>query len=175
MSDSDFECLKELITDASRGEGHGDPEDVRAGVAVTALLSYCGTEGSVRTTGRFLTCTTPPGLTPIIMQMPRNAESFSSLSRMFLNDVHLGREEREGSATGRPCWTDKLVKTDQWNETWKFCHLDRKSDFSVQGLVDVKCACVSDNVCVCGCMQKEWTHHGLINCCSCGATSCGHT
>lgn len=37
------------------------------------------------------TCTTPPGLTPIIMQMPRKAESFSSLSLMFLRDVHLQR------------------------------------------------------------------------------------
>ena len=36
-----------------------------------------------------LTCTTPPGLTLIMAQMPRNAESFSSLSRIFLNDVHL--------------------------------------------------------------------------------------
>lgn len=32
--------------------------------------------------------TTPPGLTWIIWQMPRNAESFSSLSRMFRNDEH---------------------------------------------------------------------------------------
>lgn len=37
------------------------------------------------------TCTTPPGFTPIIMQMPRKAESFSSLSRMFRRDVHLPR------------------------------------------------------------------------------------
>ncbi|TNN69437.1 Na(+)/H(+) exchange regulatory cofactor NHE-RF2 [Liparis tanakae] len=36
-----------------------------------------------------LTCTTPPGFTPIIMQIPRKAESFSSLSRMFRRDVHL--------------------------------------------------------------------------------------
>src|SRR4029434_5169049 len=33
------------------------------------------------------TWTTPPGLTPIIMQIPRNAESFSSLSRIFLKDA----------------------------------------------------------------------------------------
>lgn len=36
-----------------------------------------------------LTCTTPPGFTPIIMQIPRKAESFSSLSRMLRSDVHL--------------------------------------------------------------------------------------
>ncbi len=36
-----------------------------------------------------LACTTPPGFTPIITQMPLKAESFSSLSRMFLSDVHL--------------------------------------------------------------------------------------
>lgn len=48
------------------------------------------------------TCTTPPGLTPIIMQMPRKAESFSSLSRMFLSEVHLqgGRDSLQG--TGDP-------------------------------------------------------------------------
>lgn len=40
-----------------------------------------------------LTCTTPPGFTPIIMQMPLKAESFSSLSRMFLSDVHLGNNK----------------------------------------------------------------------------------
>lgn len=34
-------------------------------------------------------CTTPAGFTCIIWQMPRKAESFSSLSRMFRNDVHL--------------------------------------------------------------------------------------
>lgn len=33
--------------------------------------------------------TTPPGFTWIIWQMPRNAESFSSLSRMFRREVHL--------------------------------------------------------------------------------------
>ena len=27
-----------------------------------------------------------------MLQMPRNAESFSSLSRMFLRDVHLGNK-----------------------------------------------------------------------------------
>ncbi|EDL92164.1 rCG51207, isoform CRA_b [Rattus norvegicus] len=47
------------------------------------------------------TCTTPPGLTPIIMQMPRKAESFSSLSRMFLRDVHLAMEEGSRSHPGR--------------------------------------------------------------------------
>ncbi len=40
-----------------------------------------------------LTCTTPAGLTPIITQIPRKAESFSSLSRIFLNDVHLRRQK----------------------------------------------------------------------------------
>ena len=35
------------------------------------------------------TWTTPPGLRPIMLQIPRKAESFSSLSRMFRNDVHL--------------------------------------------------------------------------------------
>lgn len=33
--------------------------------------------------------TTPPGLTCIIWQIPRKAESFSSLSRMFRSDAHL--------------------------------------------------------------------------------------
>ena len=36
-----------------------------------------------------LTWTTPPGLRPIMLQIPRKAESFSSLSRMLRNDVHL--------------------------------------------------------------------------------------
>ena len=40
-----------------------------------------------------LTWTTPPGLRPIMLQIPRKAESFSSLSRMFRNDVHLKGEE----------------------------------------------------------------------------------
>lgn len=39
------------------------------------------------------TWTTPPGLTPIITQMPLKAESFSSLSLMFRNDVHLWKHE----------------------------------------------------------------------------------
>ena len=34
--------------------------------------------------------TTPCGLWPIIVQMPRKAESFSSLSRIFRREVHLG-------------------------------------------------------------------------------------
>lgn len=33
--------------------------------------------------------TTPPGFTLIILQTPRNAESFSSLSRMFRREMHL--------------------------------------------------------------------------------------
>lgn len=45
------------------------------------------------------TCTTPPGLTPIIMQMPRKAESFSSLSLMFLRDVHLWERQHQRSAS----------------------------------------------------------------------------
>lgn len=36
-------------------------------------------------------CTTPPGFTPIMTQMPRKAESFSSLSRMLRREVHHGR------------------------------------------------------------------------------------
>lgn len=36
-----------------------------------------------------LTCTTPPGFTLIIVQIPLNAESFSSLSLIFRKDVHL--------------------------------------------------------------------------------------
>ncbi|TNN80587.1 hypothetical protein EYF80_009093 [Liparis tanakae] len=47
--------------------------------------------------GRLLTCTTPAGLTPIITHIPLKAESFSSLSLIFLNDVHLGR----GTTTGQ--------------------------------------------------------------------------
>lgn len=35
---------------------------------------------------------TPAGLARIMTQMPRKAESFSSLSRMFLSDVHLEPE-----------------------------------------------------------------------------------
>ena len=35
------------------------------------------------------TWTTPPGLIPIKAQIPRKAESFSSLSRMFRSEVHL--------------------------------------------------------------------------------------
>ena len=47
------------------------------------------------------TCTTPPGLTPIMMQIPRNAESFSSLSRMFLSEVHLdGSTRRQVKSSG---------------------------------------------------------------------------
>ena len=43
------------------------------------------------------TCTTPPGLTPIMTQIPRKAESFSSLSRMLRREVHLGvRGQRSG-------------------------------------------------------------------------------
>lgn len=38
-----------------------------------------------------LTCTTPPGFTLIIVQMPLNAESFSSLSLIFRRDVHLAK------------------------------------------------------------------------------------
>ena len=34
-------------------------------------------------------CTMPPGLTAIMLHIPRNAESFSSLSRMFRSDMHL--------------------------------------------------------------------------------------
>lgn len=34
------------------------------------------------------------------MQMPRKAESFSSLSRMFLRDVHLAMEEGSRSVDG---------------------------------------------------------------------------
>lgn len=36
-----------------------------------------------------LTCTTPPGFTLIIVQIPLNAESFSSLSLIFRREVHL--------------------------------------------------------------------------------------
>lgn len=43
---------------------------------------------------RCLTCTTPAGLTPIITQIPRKAESFSSLSLMFLSDEHLCRSTK---------------------------------------------------------------------------------
>lgn len=45
-------------------------------------------DGAARRPAR-LTCTTPPGFTPIIMQIPRKAESFSSLSLMLRKDVHL--------------------------------------------------------------------------------------
>ena len=34
-------------------------------------------------------CTIPPGLTAIMLHIPRKAESFSSLSRMFRSDIHL--------------------------------------------------------------------------------------
>lgn len=47
-----------------------------------------------------LTCTTPPGFTPIIMQIPRKAESFSSLSRMFRRDVHLPYSYQPISSSG---------------------------------------------------------------------------
>lgn len=46
------------------------------------------------------TCTTPPGFTPIMTQMPRKAESFSSLSRMLRRDVHL--EKRGGGVQHQP-------------------------------------------------------------------------
>lgn len=36
-----------------------------------------------------LTCTTPPGFTVIIAQIPLNAESFSSLSLIFRSEEHL--------------------------------------------------------------------------------------
>lgn len=39
--------------------------------------------------------TTPTGFTVIMLHIPRNAESFSSLSRICRNDVHLSCEKRE--------------------------------------------------------------------------------
>lgn len=47
-----------------------------------------------------LTWTTPPGFTPIITQMPLKAESFSSLSRMFRNDVHLQKDNQKYNLAG---------------------------------------------------------------------------
>ena len=38
----------------------------------------------------------PPGLTAIMLHMPRKAESFSSLSRMFRNDMHLLENMQQG-------------------------------------------------------------------------------
>lgn len=53
-----------------------------------------------------LTCTTPAGFTPIITQIPRKAESFSSLSLMFLSDVHLtGGTVKTGSGHVKPTET----------------------------------------------------------------------
>lgn len=50
--------------------------------------------------GSELTWTTPPGFTPIITQMPLKAESFSSLSLIFRNDVHLQKDNQKFSLDG---------------------------------------------------------------------------
>lgn len=64
-----------------------------------------------------LTCTTPPGFTLIIVQIPLNAESFSSLSLMFRREVHLTtgtarfnmRHRTSPQATSSETWTNLLT------------------------------------------------------------------
>lgn len=62
------------------------------------------TQDATASQKKMKSCTTPLGLTPIMAQMPRNAESFSSLSRMFRSDVHL----EQGGST---CTTDHATST----------------------------------------------------------------
>lgn len=52
--------------------------------------------------------TTPLGFTWIIWQMPRNAESFSSLSRMFRSEVHLPHCKVIRRSYGRDIANDDL-------------------------------------------------------------------
>lgn len=54
-----------------------------------------------------LTWITPLGFTLIMVQIPRKAESFSSLSLMFLREVHLLNHTTEFSMWGRNWFSHK--------------------------------------------------------------------
>lgn len=71
--------------------------------------------------------TTPAGLTCIIWQIPRNAESFSSLSRMFRSDAHLYEMFRfqvafEGEGLCSKPFVNKINCF--WNRSLFFVHVN---------------------------------------------------
>lgn len=93
-------CLSSRLWDWPRRPQHhrrkwspGQKEFVIPSLSEVKLLDLSIPSTPNRFRAFHLTCTTPAGLTPIITQIPLKAESFSSLSLMFLNDVHLKRKK----------------------------------------------------------------------------------